>query len=806
MKAWSAIVVAIALAALFLAGFAYADDSPPPLVAPVAQDAGTVPYPDAASGEAIVVVELLVSNAGYVRDAHIISGDDPFAAAALSAAYGWTFTPAHRGETNVAARIRMRVEFHPPEVLPPPLDAGSSSADAATQDAGAPKSGVEEVIVHGKRLEVGGTRMGGGEVRQMPGAFGDAFRAIEVLPGVTPIVSGLPFFFVRGAPPGNTGYFLDGIRVPLLYHLALGPSVVHPGLIESVEFYPGGYPARYGRYAGGILDGQTLPPARKLHGEANIRLFDAGALLEFPLLDGRLTVLAAGRYSYTAAIVQLVAKDTRVAYWDYQTRIAYKLAPHDRISLFWFGSFDEIDTRSRHRQLDGNEDVVGPFYPLFKTEFHRADLRYDHDTSGGHVRLAATLGLEDSIAGNSATESSQVYAKTLGLRVEGEERATDVLKMRYGADVLLDHYSVTNNVAGGFSDARSLYPDRDDVVIGVRADGIWKANKRVEVVPGLRFDLFTSRPASGQSAPRFGLFSDSLMRATAIVGVDPRLATRVSVNARTTWITTFGVSHQPPSLPVPVPGLQLGRLNTGLQTSLQASQGVEVKLPLEFTATATVFLHDYLGLTDATATCLDSGSGFGDGIKSSCLDQRVRGRAIGLELLIKRDLTKRFTGWLSYTLSRSTRETQGLVVTGRGDFGQLRSSRWMEIPSEFDRTHVLNVMGAFDLGAGWRAGARFMMYTGRPYSKTINGFPVPPFNEERLPPFFRVDVRLEKRWRVFKTGSIAFVIEGMNVTLTKEAIGVQCTTSGSPGSYTSSCEPVYLGPVSVPSIGVEGSL
>ena len=38
------------------------------------------------------------------------------------------------------------------------------------------------------------------EVRAMPGAFGDSFRAIEALPGVTPLVSGLPYFFVRGAP------------------------------------------------------------------------------------------------------------------------------------------------------------------------------------------------------------------------------------------------------------------------------------------------------------------------------------------------------------------------------------------------------------------------------------------------------------------------------------------------------------------------------------------------------------------------------------------------------------------------------
>src|SRR5436190_3347130 len=54
----------------------------------------------------------------------------------------------------------------------------------------------------------------GREVRIIPGAFGDAFRSLDALPGVTPIVSGLPYFFVRGAPPGNTGFFIDNVRVP----------------------------------------------------------------------------------------------------------------------------------------------------------------------------------------------------------------------------------------------------------------------------------------------------------------------------------------------------------------------------------------------------------------------------------------------------------------------------------------------------------------------------------------------------------------------------------------------------------------
>ncbi len=117
------------------------------------------------------------------------------------------------------------------------------------------------------------------EVRELPGAFGDAFRAIEALPGVTPIASGLPYFFVRGAPPGNIGYYIDGLSIPTLYHAAVGPSVIHPAFIENVELYSGAYPARYGRFAGAVLAGTSGPPQYRLRGEASVRLVDSGGFV-----------------------------------------------------------------------------------------------------------------------------------------------------------------------------------------------------------------------------------------------------------------------------------------------------------------------------------------------------------------------------------------------------------------------------------------------------------------------------------------------------------------------------------------------
>src|SRR5262249_38733679 len=140
----------------------------------------------------------------------------------------------------------------PAVVEPPPTPAppGQTSAgdkgkdkDKAPGAAPPPPPKALEVTIKGELTPPGTQTISRAEVRLLPGAFGDPFRAIDVLPGVTPMASGLPFFFVRGAPPGNVGYYLDGIRVPLLYHIGLGPSVIHPAIMDRVDLYPGGYPA-----------------------------------------------------------------------------------------------------------------------------------------------------------------------------------------------------------------------------------------------------------------------------------------------------------------------------------------------------------------------------------------------------------------------------------------------------------------------------------------------------------------------------------------------------------------------------------
>ena len=670
---------------------------------------------------------------------------------------------------------------------PSPAPAGPPESDAAP----------DEVRVRGAREPSRTVSLTRQEVRQIPGAFGDPFRAIEMMPGVTPIVSGLPFFFIRGAPPGNVGYYVDGIRIPVLFHVGVGPSVIHPALISRVDLYPGGYPAKYGRFSGGIVEGEVAEPLDHLHGEANIRLFDAGAMVESPFgPDNRGSVLVGGRYSYTALLLTHIASSTLLDYWDYQARASYKLTPDDRIGVFWFGSYDYLGQRTATQNIT-----------LFGAEFHRVDLRYDHKLGDrGNFRAAVTGGLDTS----KASDNRAVRDRMLGTRTDWTYQADPNILVRAGTDLQLDKYDV--QIASGvlspsLAKIANLFPSRTDLAFGARADAVLDIGPRLQVTPGLRTDFYTSAGATA-------------------VGFDPRLAVKTEVTRNFRVLSALGIAHQPPSFVVPVPGFQPGGLVGGLQKAYQESFGVEADLFKVITATLTVFhnafadMSDPLGVrapvqsgcapasfptdtlagdrtnldatgTGGNSTCgttrfpagtigPDRSGGGGSGADSSSAQTtanafavRTKGEAYGLEVFVKKKLTSHIGGFLSYTLSRSTRTYEGRTYT-----------------ATFDRTHVLNTALAYDLGRNWRAGTRFTFYTGLPKA------PVEGDTSTRLTPFYRVDLRLEKRWNLGKTKWISFVAEWMNVTLNKEAISTTCTLRG--------CEAQTIGPVTIPSIGAEG--
>jgi len=713
------------------------------VVPPQLLSEAVVPYPEGAHGDASIVLTLTVNADGSVRQVSAPPTNEPFSSLAVTAAKAFRFTPATRAGTAVAAVIRFEIVFREPRPEPvavPEPPASPAPETPATPNRAAAKPAPPaakpiEIEVWGAKLAPAVSSFTRAEVRQLPGAFGDPFRAIESLPGVTPIVSGLPFFYVRGAPPGNVGYFLDGVRVPYLYHVGLGPSIVHPGMVSRVDLYPGGYPAEFGRYAGGIVSGETTTPTATAHGEGNVRIFDAGALAEAGFAGGRGSVLLGGRYSYTAAIVSLLAPDTTLAYHDYQARVSYDITPRDRVTAFSFGSYDLVGQTQN--------DILNV---LFGSEFYRADFRYEHHFDDASTwRSAVALGFDQTRIGEQRNSQDRM----LGVRSRLDHPLGGGSLLRTGFDVSLDGYSADKRTYADPEDPDTirfdnLFPPRTDQAAGVWADVVWQVAPRLEVTPGLRADVYGSGGASAFS-------------------LDPRIAARFKITDKFRIIHAYGIAHQPPSFVVPIPGLTPGKLQGGLQSAWQTSAGVELDLPAETSAKATLFHNAFFNMNDVL--------GISSGNRGDALEQRAQGSAIGFELYLHRRLTKRVGGYLSYTLSRSTRQLAGYTF-----------------PSAFDRTHVASGALAFDLGRNWRAGARLVFYTGVPKSNSVGGAVAPPPAEhpERDPAFYRVDARIEKRWKLGQKAWISLVLEGLNVTLSKETFGNN-----------------EIGPVTIPSIGLE---
>jgi hypothetical protein len=583
------------------------------------------------------------------------------------------------------------------------------------------------------------------ELVHTAGSLGDPFRVVESLPGVAQTTWPLPFYAIRGANPGNTGYFIDGVRAPALFHFALGPSVLHPFFIDELQFYPGGYPISYGRYVSGIVAAQTATPATdRVHVSADIRLFDAGGIVAAPFDKGKGTVAVAGRYSYTGLILSAFSNAYSLDYWDYQVRIDHTLGP-GKLTLFAFGSGDDLRQKnpdSTDWGFVGQTNLIAP--GLAKLTFHRAQLRWDGQLAGGHFTVAAVGGIDDSKVSLTSIFSLPVGSRMLTLAPRLAQRWSPWrwLDVELGADGEFQRARPTSLVAlsGGFlaeNYETDLFHNRVASSVGAYLGLALHGGDRLMVAPGLRYD---------------GYFEQGVER----FAPSPRLLVRYRVGARDWLKLTAGQFSQMPSLPVGVPGFEsFGLATYGLQRSRQASVGVESaledRLGIDLNLDTSLF-YQRLHLTDMKNSLIP------DPEARDLLEPR-EGESYGLELLIRRPMKHRLYGWLAYTLSRSLRVVDGIVV-----------------PSDWDQRHIVNLVVGYRWPRNYSTSFRFHYNSGRPYplynkgSTNVEGY-------INLPGFPQLDLRADKRF-IFDSFVLDAYLELVNSTLSREVFDVKRESTG----------------------------
>jgi len=233
-------------------------------------------------------------------------------------------------------------------------------------------------------------------------------------------------------------------------------------------------------------------------------------------------------------------------------------------------------------------------------------------------------------------------------------------------------------------------------------------------VPGIRFDYFSRTDESSLA---------------------PRLTARLAVGDHWTLKGGVGLYHQEPSFDET--DSVFGNPDLHLESAVHYSAGVEWR-PLEhLLIDATGFYKDLRDLVSRTDATVERG---GETVPLN-FDNGGEGRAYGLELLVRHELSNHFTGWLSYTLSRSERRDNG-------------SSDYRLF--DYDQTHILTLVGTYELPRNWSIGARFRLVSGKLVTPRVgavysadDGVYEPIYgdvNSERMPPFHQLDIRLDKKW------------------------------------------------------------
>jgi hypothetical protein len=286
---------------------------------------------------------------------------------------------------------------------------------------------IGEVIVTPKPEKYDATgitaRLGRKTVVEAPGSAQDIFWLIQTLPGISSDGDNSKIY-VRGGSPDENLVLLDGaiIKNPFHFDLMGGGywSIFNARLVQEVEFYGGGFPARFGDRLSSVLKIENRPGSREeLKGEASLSMSDANAVVEFPLpLRG--SSLISLRRSY----FDLLLKYTGMAEGD------YTIYPY----------FFDLNAKTDFELSKNHQLTISGLRSWEKTEgtFDRPQARgkftWDSKTQMASGRLRSILSptlLSEMVAYWSSTRRNNIHP---GEGMIGREQATEA-EMALKADL-----------------------------------------------------------------------------------------------------------------------------------------------------------------------------------------------------------------------------------------------------------------------------------------------------------------------------------------------------------------------------------
>lgn len=580
------------------------------------------------------------------------------------------------------------------------------------------------------------------QVKKLPALFGepDIIKTIQMLPGVITAGEGTSSFFVRGGSADQNLILIDEAPVYDPSHLFGLFSVFNADVIKDSELYKGGIPARYGGRLSSILEVRSKDGNNKrLGGAAGIGTLASRFMLEGPIQKEKSSFIISGRRSYVDLFLKAANRDNLVHFYDVNAKVNWKHNNNNRFFLalylgrdvFNFGDdfgFDWGNTTGTFRwnhlfndRLFSNtsliasnfdyalelEDNIQGFEWLSKLRelSFKQDFNYFINTKnelefGYHVTYRTfSPGTISPTSENSIFKTQKLendYALDHSIYIGNEQRVSGRFSLSYGIRL-----SIFQNI--GESDVY-LYEDPQDNIDINRTDTL-----------------------------SFGNFETI----KTYINPEPRISARYMINPESSVKLSYNRmvqnTHLIASGTVPIPFNTWSPSNYYLKPQIadQVAIGYFRNFKdntLEFSAET--YYKDIDNVTD-----------FADNARlffNKDLSTEYRqgdSWSYGLELMLQKKEGK-ITGFTSYTWSKTQRKIPGV------NLGE-------PFLANYDRRHVLNIVGTYEMNDKWTFGANFTYSTGRPitvpagkytYEGTYQVDLITERNGYLLPAFHRLDL------------------------------------------------------------------
>ncbi|SDF13911.1 Outer membrane receptor for ferrienterochelin and colicins [Mucilaginibacter pineti] len=608
----------------------------------------------------------------------------------------------------------------------------------------APRGGRD---LHGTQMGI--EKLSTREIKDIPVLLGehDVVKTLQLLPGIQSAGEGSGGFYVRGGAVDQNLLLLDEATVYNASHLLGFFSTFNSDAIKNVSIYKGDMPARYGGRLSSVMDVQMNDGNNQsTHVSGGVGLIAARLNVEGPIQKDKSSFLISARRTYADLFLKL-SKDTGVNrsqlyFYDINAKANYVLGSKDRIYLSGYFGKDVLAADKVNGINWGNTTGTLRWNHVFNNQlFSNTSLIYSN--------YDYKISLRQDV--NDYTIYSRI--RDWNLKEDLQWFPGDAHTVNFGFNSVYHSIKPGQITASGNAGISSQeLQNRYSLDHAVYGSDTWKLTDKFSLTYGLRISAFTllgpgdyyTLDASGNitgtdhytHSERVKTYFNPEPRISAAYQLDELSAVKAaySRNAQNLHLISNSSSGSP--VDKWVASTNIIRPELADQFSIGYYRDLsehKYELTVETYYKQLQNQIDYRnGANIFTNQPIETQLLYG------------KGRAYGLELLLKKK-TGRLTGWLSYTLSKTQRQIDGI-----------NQDEWYN--ARQDRTHDISIVGIYKLSDRWVLSANFVYYTGDavtfPAGKyEIDGstyYNYTSRNASRMPAYHRLDLGATKQLKQTK--------------------------------------------------------